>query len=164
MHYHLRQPCSGGSTGRNDGAASPVLGSAYRQMPLVIDPPALDRRPRARTARVVVVRTRPETFFPLAYERGLGVADPRDIELVGDDVSGENFGFQTRRSLVIWGDQMIRRGFLRPLERLLLHSPLMVWAPVASNVYHDVFWYPTIGRSRIRAFMGTGWGQLFRKY
>jgi uncharacterized protein (DUF362 family) len=103
-------------------------------------------------------------FLRMAHERGLGVADPRDIELVGDDVSKENFGFTTRRSLVIWGDQMIRKGFLRPLERLLLHSPLMVWAPFASNVYHDAFWYPTIGRSRIRTFMRTDWGALFRKY
>jgi uncharacterized protein (DUF362 family) len=103
-------------------------------------------------------------FLRMAHERGLGVADPRDIELVGDDVSKENFGFTTRRSLVIWGDQMIRKGFLRPLERLLLHSPLMVWAPFASNVYHDAFWYPTIGRSRINTFMRTDWGALFRKY
>jgi uncharacterized protein (DUF362 family) len=103
-------------------------------------------------------------FLRMAHERGLGIADPRDIELVGDDVSRENFGFQTRRSLVIWGDQMIRRGFLRPLEQLLLHSPLVVWAPFASNVYHDALWYPTIGRSRIRTFMRTEWGQLFRKY
>lgn len=103
-------------------------------------------------------------FLRMAHERGLGIADPRHIELVGDDVSKENFGFQTRKSLVIWGDQMIRKGFLRPLERILLHSPLMVWAPFASNVYHDMVWYPTIGRSRIREFMRTEWGQLFRKY
>ena len=100
----------------------------------------------------------------MAHERGLGIADPRHIELVGDDVSMENFGFQTKKSLVIWGDQMIRKGFLRPLERVLLHSPLMVWAPIASNVYHDMVWYPTIGQSRIREFMRTGWGQLFQKY
>lgn len=103
-------------------------------------------------------------FLRMAHERGLGIADPNQIELVGDDVSGENFGFQTRKSLVIWGDQMIRKGFLRPLERILLHSPLMVWAPFASNVYHDAIWYPTIGQSRIREFMKTEWGQLFRKY
>jgi len=103
-------------------------------------------------------------FLRMAHERGLGVADPRDIELVGDDVSRENFGFRTKRSFVIWGDQMIRRGFLRPLERILLHSPLMVWAPFASNVYHDWFWYPTVGRSRIRTFMRTDWGALFRRY
>lgn len=103
-------------------------------------------------------------FLRMAHERGLGVADLRHIELAGDDVSKENFRFTTRRSLVIWGDQMIRRGFLRPLERLLLHSPLVVWAPFASNVYHDWLWYPTIGRSRIRTFMRTEWGQLFRTY
>jgi uncharacterized protein (DUF362 family) len=103
-------------------------------------------------------------FLRMAHERGLGIADPRQIELVGDDVSHENFGFSTRRSLVIWGDQMIRKGFLRPLERVLLHSPLMVWAPMASNVYHDWMWYPTVGLSRIRAFNRTEWGQLFRSY
>ena len=103
-------------------------------------------------------------FLRMAHERGLGIADPRQIELVGDDVSAENFGFTTRKSLVIWGDQMIRKGFLRPFERLLLHSPLMVWAPFASNVYHDMVWYPTIGQARIREFMRTEWGQLFTRY
>ena len=103
-------------------------------------------------------------FIRMAHERGLGIGDVRQIELVGDDVSGENFGFQTRRSLVIWGDQMIRKGFLRPLERILLHSPLMVWAPMASNIYHDLLWYPTVGQSRIRAFKRTEWGSLFKQY
>ena len=41
------------------------------------------------------------------------MADPREIEIVGDDVSGVSMGFQTRRSLVIWGDQLIRRGIGR---------------------------------------------------
>jgi uncharacterized protein (DUF362 family) len=103
-------------------------------------------------------------FIRMAHERGLGIGDPRNIEVVGDDVSHENFGFQTRRSLVIWGDQMIRKGFLRPLERVLLHSPLMVWAPMASNIYHDFMWYPTVGQSRIRSFMRTEWGNLFTRY
>jgi hypothetical protein len=61
-------------------------------------------------------------------------------------------------------DQLIRRGPLRPLKRLLLHSPLVVWAPFASNVYHDWLWYPTIGRARIRAFAATPWGRLFERY
>ncbi len=103
-------------------------------------------------------------FLRMAHERGLGVADLRDIELTGDDISGLNLGFSTRKSLVIWGDQLIRRGPLQPLERLLLHSPLMVWAPFASNVYHDWMWYPTIGQSRIRAFNRTEWGRLFKTY
>lgn len=99
-------------------------------------------------------------FLRMAHERGLGVADPKDIEIVGDDIEGVNYDFTTKRSFVVWGDQMLRLGFLRPLERLLLHSPLVVWAPFASNVYHDWMWYPTVGRSRIRGFDRTNWGQL----
>jgi hypothetical protein len=103
-------------------------------------------------------------YLRLSQERGLGVADPRQIELVGDDVRDLSLGFETRRSLVIWGDQMLRRGPLRFLEKLALHSPLVVWAPFASNVYHDWLWYPTVGRQRIRAFASTEWGRLFDRY
>ncbi|MBI2160760.1 MAG: DUF362 domain-containing protein [Candidatus Rokubacteria bacterium] len=104
-------------------------------------------------------------YLRLCHERGLGVADPREIEIVGDAAAARiTMGFTTRRSLVIWGDQLIRRGPLRPLKRLLLHSPLVVWAPFASNLYHDLLWYPTIGRARIRAFAATPWGRLFERY
>jgi uncharacterized protein (DUF362 family) len=104
-------------------------------------------------------------YLRLCHERGLGVADLRDIEIVGDpEAAAVRMGFRTRRSLVIWGDQLIRRGPLRPLKRLLLHSPLVVWAPFASNVYHDWLWYPTVGRARIRAFARTPWGALFARY
>jgi intein/homing endonuclease len=104
-------------------------------------------------------------YLRMCHERGLGVADPREIEIVGEpDAAALRMGFTTSRSLVIWGDQLIRRGPLRPLKHLLLHSPLVVWAPFASNVYHDLLWYPTIGRARIREFGGTPWGRLFAQY
>ncbi|MBI3628886.1 MAG: DUF362 domain-containing protein [Candidatus Rokubacteria bacterium] len=104
-------------------------------------------------------------YLRMCHERGLGVADPRKIEILGDaDAADLNMGFRTRRSLVIWGDQLIRKGPLRPLKKLLLHSPLVVWAPFASNVYHDWLWYPTIGAARIREFSRTPWGRLFETY
>jgi len=31
-------------------------------------------------------------------------------------------------------------------------------------VYHDMIWYPTVGRARISDFMRTEWGTLFKKY
>ena len=37
----------------------------------------------------------------MPFDRGLGVADPREIGLVGDDVADVNFGCRTSRSLVI---------------------------------------------------------------
>ncbi len=104
-------------------------------------------------------------YLRLSDEMRLGHAQPADIELVGDEeLFRLNFGFKVKRSFVIWGDQMLRRGPLRFLEHIALHSPLMVWAPFASNVYHDWLWYPTIGRAIIRRYEQTPWGRLFRTY
>ncbi len=103
-------------------------------------------------------------YLQMCHERGLGVADPREIEVVGEDVSKVSFGFQTRRSFVIWGDQMLRKGPLQFLEKIALHSPLVVWAPIASNLYHDFLWYPTVGQRHIREFRKTEWGALFERY
>jgi len=100
-------------------------------------------------------------YLRMCHDRGLGVADPREIDMTGDDISALNLHFRTKRSLVIWGDQMLRRGPLRFLEKIALHSPLVVWAPVASNLYHDYMWYPSIGRARIARFRRTDWGRLF---
>ena len=103
-------------------------------------------------------------YIRMATERGLGCGDPKEIEVVGADIAEVNFGFHTKKSFVIMGDQMIRKGWLRPLERLLLHSPLMAWAPLASTIYHDWYWYPTKGRQAINEFMKSDWGKLFEKY
>ena len=104
-------------------------------------------------------------YLRMCDDMGLGHAKPRDIELVGEEELFDlDFGFEVKRSLVIWGDQMLRRGPLRFLEKILLHSPLVVWAPFASNVYHDSIWYPTVGRSIIRKYNETPWGRLFQTY
>jgi uncharacterized protein (DUF362 family) len=100
-------------------------------------------------------------YLRMCHDRGLGVANPRDIDVVGDDISGLNLRFEVSRSFVIWGDQMLRKGPLRFLEKIALHSPLVVWAPAASNVYHDLLWYPTVGRAKIARFRDTEWGRLF---
>src|SRR5262245_19676155 len=102
-------------------------------------------------------------YLRICHEMGLGVADPRDIEVLGDSVEGVNFGFNVSRSFVIWGDQMLRKGPLRFLEKVALHSPLVVWAPMASNIYHDWLWYPIIGQSRIREFRATKWGRFMEE-
>ena len=103
-------------------------------------------------------------YLRMASEMRLGNADPKEIEMIGDDIAEVNFHFKTKRSFVIWGDQMLRKGFLRFLKRIALHSPLWVWAPVASNIYHDLLWYPIIGEKRIKEFKKTLWGKLFVTY
>lgn len=103
-------------------------------------------------------------YIRLCQEKGLGVGDLKNIEIIGEDISSVNFGFMTRKSLVIWGDQMLRLGPLKFLEEIALKSPLVFWAPLASNLYHDFLWYPLIGRARINRFKKTEWGKLFEKY
>lgn len=103
-------------------------------------------------------------YLRMCHERGLGVAEFDEIEILGEDIADINFHFQTKKSLVIWGDQLLRKGPLRFLEKIALHSPLVAWAPMASNIYHDWLWYPTVGKSIIRKFSKTEWGQLFDKY
>lgn len=103
-------------------------------------------------------------YLRISSEMGLGEARIDRITVVGEDIERLNFNFKTKRSLVIWGDQMLRTGPLRFLERMALHSPLVFWAPLASNIYHDLFWYPTVGRTKIKKFMKTEWGRLWESY
>ncbi|UCD16891.1 MAG: DUF362 domain-containing protein [Candidatus Zixiibacteriota bacterium] len=103
-------------------------------------------------------------YLRMCHDRGLGTAEFREIEVLGHDIAEINFGFRSKRSFVIWGDQLLRKGPLKFLEKIALHSPLVVWAPIASNIYHDWFWYPIIGKSIIRKYSKTEWGQLFIKY
>jgi len=103
-------------------------------------------------------------YIRIAHQMGLGVGKIDQIEIVGEDISQVDFGFKTKKSLVIFGDQLLRKGCLRFLEKLLLHSPIVVCAPFASNLYHDWFWYPLIGKKRIRRFFRTDWGRLFQQY
>ncbi len=101
----------------------------------------------------------------IAHERGLGVGNPSEIEMVGDDVAGVDWQFSANEStFASRGQHMIYHGPLKPLENLLLRSPLVPWAFWASNVYHNDFWLRFIGRKRVREAMNTPWGRLFQQY
>ncbi len=103
-------------------------------------------------------------FIKLAHDEGLGMGDPDQIEVIGDDISDQNWHFSVGRSPVVWGDQQVRKGKLKFLEPLM-HTFLFNLGPVMmSLVYHDALWYPTIGKKRINKFMETKWGKLFQEY
>jgi hypothetical protein len=50
------------------------------------------------------------------------------------------------------------------LEKVLLQSPLVPWAYFASNFYHNVYWYPFVGRRRVEEALRTPWGRRFQAY
>jgi uncharacterized protein (DUF362 family) len=104
-------------------------------------------------------------FIRLADEAKLGNGDPRCIEIVGDDVSGVNLGYRrNENTFASKGQKLIYHGPLKPLERVLLRSPLVPWSYFASRLYHDGYWYPFVGVPRKRKVMESEWGRLFREY
>lgn len=103
-------------------------------------------------------------FLRMAHEMGLGVADPREIEIVGYDISAEDWGFVQEDTFASKGQKLIYHGALKPFENALLRSPLVPWSFFASNFYHNVYWYPFVGRPRVEAALETKWGQLFKHY
>jgi uncharacterized protein (DUF362 family) len=103
-------------------------------------------------------------FIKIAHDKGLGIGDPDQIDIVGTDISSINLNFQTHKSPVIIGDQLFRKGAFKFLEPLLFHTGLFNLCIFGSEFYHDYLWYPTIGKSRIKRFSKTEWGKLFETY
>lgn len=104
-------------------------------------------------------------FIRKAHELGLGVGDPRQIEIVGYDIEQEPaWNFEQTDTFASKGQKLIYHGPLKPLEKPLLRTPLVPWSFFASNFYHNVYWYPFVGRPRVEAALQTKWGKLFASY
>ncbi|MHA2394526.1 MAG: DUF362 domain-containing protein [Promethearchaeota archaeon] len=100
----------------------------------------------------------------MAHDEGLGCGDFDQIEIIGEDVSDINWNFKVKRSIVIWGDQMVRKGPLQFLYPLFRNELFFLGPTYASMIYHDMLWYPTVGKQRIKKFFQTNWGKTFRGY
>jgi uncharacterized protein (DUF362 family) len=104
-------------------------------------------------------------FIRTAHELGLGVGNPREIEMVGYDIEQESdWHFVQEDTFASKGQKLIYHGPLKPLEKPLLQSPIVPWSYFASNFYHNVYWYPFVGRKRVEQALKTPWGQLFEQY
>lgn len=104
-------------------------------------------------------------FIRKAHELDLGIGDPRQIEIVGYDIEQElPWHFVQEDTFASRGQKAIYHGPLKPLEKPLLQSPLVPWSYFASNFYHNVYWYPFVGRPRVEAALQTKWGALFKEY
>jgi len=102
-------------------------------------------------------------FIKLAHEKGLGCGDFKQIDIIGEDVSKVNLHFQTKESIVIATDKLLRKKS-KLVEQVYFHTPLVYTAIWASGIYHDKLWYPNVGKKIIADFKKTGWGKLFDSY
>jgi uncharacterized protein (DUF362 family) len=102
-------------------------------------------------------------FIKMAHDKGLGCGDIDQIEIKGADIKKVNYKFETGRSLVVFMDQVLRTKY-PILEPLLFHTPLFKLCILGSAVYHDHWWYPIVGKKRVKEFMKSKWGKVFQKY
>ncbi|MFZ2097705.1 MAG: DUF362 domain-containing protein [Anaerolineales bacterium] len=104
-------------------------------------------------------------FIRIAHEKDMGIGDPQQIEILGEpEIAETSWGFIQEDTFASRGQKLIYHGWLHTFEKPLLRSPLVLWAYFASNFYHNVYWYPFIGRKRVMAALDTRWGKLFQSY
>ncbi len=104
-------------------------------------------------------------YIRLAHEEGLGVGRIEEIEVVGEDIGGINYGFSVGDNAASRVGDFIWFGPLQHLQRLFFQTPLLYLFVFASYLYHDRLWYPLKGKQVVEKWAGESkWGQLFRAY
>jgi hypothetical protein len=104
-------------------------------------------------------------YIRLAHEKGLGVGDVREIELVGDDVSGESWGFHVGWNFHRFLGWMGWYGPTKVLQNLIFHTPIVNIPIFVSEFNHDYIHWPLKERGIYLKWRAeTPWGQLFDRY
>jgi uncharacterized protein (DUF362 family) len=104
-------------------------------------------------------------YISVAHQDGLGVGDPRDIEIVGDDISNESWGFKVGDNLASMAGDFIWFGPLKAIQKLFFHTPLVNVFVAASEAYHDYYRWPVKDKKTFENWKrDTQWGRLFQSY
>jgi uncharacterized protein (DUF362 family) len=104
-------------------------------------------------------------YIRLAHEAGLGVGDPREIALAGDDVSSESWGFKVGGHLHSFLGWLTWYGPTRFLQKVVTRPPVVAIPILFSELFHDYYHWP-LKEKRIyeRWLRESRWGRLFAKY
>jgi uncharacterized protein (DUF362 family) len=104
-------------------------------------------------------------YIRLAHEQGLGIGDPAEIEIVGDDVSGETWGFtvgHNTHSFLAW---LAWYGPTKALQKLVLRTPLVIVPTLIAELEQDYLYWPLKYRGIAKRWRAsTAWGRLFDRY
>jgi uncharacterized protein (DUF362 family) len=105
-------------------------------------------------------------YIRLAHEAGLGVGDPRAIELVGDtELASEHWGFSVGDNGASRVGDIVWFGPLKPIQNVFMRTPLVNVFILGSEVYHDYYRWPARDRRTFESWLAnTAWGALFRTY
>jgi hypothetical protein len=104
-------------------------------------------------------------YIRVAHDDGLGVGDPRDIEVVGADVSNESWGFQVGDNGASMVGDFMWFGPMKRFQKLFFHTPLVNVFIFGSEAYHDYYRWPLKDKKTFETWKrDTSWGRLFEAY
>lgn len=104
-------------------------------------------------------------YIKVAHDDGLGVGDPRDIEIVGADISHESWGFQVGDNGASKVGDFMWFGPMKRFQKLFFHTPLVNAFIFGSEAYHDYYRWPMKDRRTFETWKAeTSWGRLFDAY
>ena len=104
-------------------------------------------------------------YIRVAHEDHLGIGDPREIEIVGADISNESWGFSVGDNGASLVGDILWFGPLRKVQNLFTHTPLVGGLILGSEVYHDYYRWPLKDRKTFKHWReNTEWGKLFQRY
>ncbi len=104
-------------------------------------------------------------YIKVAHDDGLGVGDPRDIEIVGDDISNESWGFSVGDNGASMVGDLMWFGPLKRFQKLFFHTPLVNLFIMGSEAYHDYYRWPMKDKYTFEKWQrDTDWGHMFARY
>jgi uncharacterized protein (DUF362 family) len=105
-------------------------------------------------------------YIRVAHEDGLGVGDPRDIEVVGDvDAAKESWGFRVGDNGASRVGDLLWFSPLQRFQKLFFRTPLVHLFIFGSEAYHDYYRWPVRDRRVFETWKrDTAWGKLFQRY
>jgi uncharacterized protein (DUF362 family) len=104
-------------------------------------------------------------YLNLAHNAGLGVADPREIEVVGADISNESWGFKVGATLHSFMGYLAWFGPTKVLQKAIFHTPLVHATNLFSEAFHDYYHWPLKEKKIYEQWLSESpWGNLFQKY
>jgi uncharacterized protein (DUF362 family) len=104
-------------------------------------------------------------YIRTAHEEGLGIGDPSEIEVVGDNVSGESWGFKVGATLHSFMGYLAWFGPTKVLQKAIFHTPLVHATNLFSEAFHDYYHWPLKEKKVYERWLQESpWGELFAKY
>jgi uncharacterized protein (DUF362 family) len=105
-------------------------------------------------------------YIRLAHEAGLGVGNPQQITIVGDqDAAEERWNFKVGQTFLSFLGWLSWFGPTRCLQGLIFRTPVANLTYPVSEIYHDYYRWPLRERKVYQHWLAeTTWGHMFGEY